>query len=129
MTKKKTTRPTDAELAILAVLWERGPSTVREVWESLKPRPSGYTNVLKLLQIMTEKELVVRDESKRTHIYRARHPRSKTRRGLVRDLVDRAFGGSAAGLVVEALGARPATRAELAEIRRLIDEYERELKS
>jgi predicted transcriptional regulator len=115
-------RPTDAELAILRVIWERGPSTVREVQEELsRVTPTGYTTVLKLLQIMTEKGLVERDESQRTHVYRSRLPQEKTQRQLVRDLLDRAFSGSAQKLVMQALSVRKATPQELAEIRELLD--------
>ena len=119
-------RPTDAELGILRVLWDRDAATVREVQEALNARPgpkeAGYTTVLKLLQIMTEKGLVVRDESNRTHVYAAAEPAAVTQRGLVTDLLDRAFGGSARKLVMRALEARKASAEELAEIRRLLDE-------
>jgi predicted transcriptional regulator len=115
-------RPTDAELAILRILWERGPSTVRQVHDVLsRERPSAYTTALKLLQIMTEKGLVRRDESDRTHIYQARLTEEQTQRQLVRDLLDRAFGGSATKLVMQALAARRATPEELGEIRKLIE--------
>jgi BlaI family transcriptional regulator, penicillinase repressor len=115
-------RPTDAELAILRVLWERGPSTVRQVHDVLaRERPAAYTTALKLLQIMTEKGLVRRDETDRTHVYHARLSEEQTQRQLVRDLLDRAFGGSASKLVMQALAARRATPEELGEIRRLID--------
>jgi BlaI family transcriptional regulator, penicillinase repressor len=116
-------RPTDAELAILGVLWERGPSTVRQVQDVLnEQRPTGYTTVLKLLQIMTEKQLVSRDESDRTHVYRARWTQSETQRQLLDDLLERAFGGSATTLVMQALSGSKATPEELAEIQRLIEE-------
>jgi BlaI family penicillinase repressor len=115
-------RPTDAELAILRVLWERGPSTVRQVHDVLsKDRPAAYTTALKLLQIMTEKGLVRRDETDRTHIYQARLSEEQTQRQLIRDLLDRAFGGSASKLVMQALAARRATPEELGEIRKLIE--------
>ena len=115
-------RPTDAELAILRVLWARGPSTVRQVHDVLsRERPTAYTTALKLLQIMTEKGLVRRDETDRTHVYQARASEEQTQRQLVRDLLDRAFGGSASKLVMQALAARRATPEELGEIRRLID--------
>ena len=114
-------RPTDAELAILRVLWRRGPSTVRQVREVLEQdRPTGYTTALKLLQIMFEKGLVLRDESARTHVYRARALEQQTKRQLLRDLADRAFDGSLVELVEEAIAARPPTREESAEIRRLL---------
>jgi predicted transcriptional regulator len=122
MSKPTAPRPTDAELAILRVLWERGPSTVRQVHESLSPeRPTAYTTALKMLQIMTEKGLVRRDESDRTHIYQARLTEDQTQRQLVRDLLDRAFGGSASKLVMQALATRRASAEELSEIRKLID--------
>ena len=117
-------RPTDAELAILRVLWERGPSTVRQVHEALaEARETGYTTTLKLMQIMAEKGLVTRDESQRTHVYAARLTRDATQRQLVNDLVDRAFGGSAAPLVLQALSEHPASAEELAEIQKLIADY------
>ena len=122
MARKAMNRPTDAELAILRVLWRLGPSTVREVHAELEQ--TGYTTVLKQLQIMTEKGLVVRDESERAHVYAAREPREEVQRGLVGDLVDRAFDGSASQLVLRALSSRPASEAELTEIRRLLDELE-----
>lgn len=115
-------RPTDAELAILRVLWTRGPSTVRQVHESLvKERPSAYTTALKMLQIMTDKGLVDRDESDRSHIYRARLSEEETQQQLVGDLLDRAFGGSASKLVMQALATTRATPDELREIRQLIE--------
>jgi predicted transcriptional regulator len=127
MARKPLPRPTDAELAILRVLWERGPSTVREVTEALAAqREVGYTTALKLLQIMTDKGLVRRDEAQRTHVYTARHSETHTQRQLVGDLLERAFGGSAQKLVMQALAARRATPEELAEIRRLLDEIERD---
>src|SRR5215203_393474 len=122
MSKPVTPRPTDTELAILRVLWERGASTVRQVHESLSPeRPTAYTTALKMLQIMTEKGLVRRDESDRTHIYQARLTEEQTQRQLVRDLVDRAFGGSATKLVMQALAARRASAEELMEIRKALE--------
>ena len=126
MARKKLPKPTEAELAILQVLWERGPSTVREVTEALqKQRGTGYTTALKLMQIMIEKGLVVRDESRWSHVYEVAVPAEETQRQLVRDLLDRAFRGSAQQLVVQALSARRASREELGEIRRLIDELEK----
>ena len=112
-------KPTDAELAILRVLWTRGPSTVRQVAEVMD-RESGYTTVLKLLQIMTEKRLVVRDESARTHIYQAAYTQEQTERQLVTDLLDRLFDGSAAKLVLQALASNKASPEELDEIKKLI---------
>ena len=118
-------RPTDAELAILRVLWRRGPSTVKDVHEELARRaPAAYTTTLKQLQIMAEKGLVTRDESQRAHLYAARLPEEATQAQLVRDLLDRAFEGSSARLVLRALSSRPATPGELAEIRELLDELE-----
>jgi predicted transcriptional regulator len=118
----KLPRPTDAELAILRILWARGASTVRQVHEALsRDRPSAYTTALKMLQIMTEKGLVRRDARDRTHIYQAKASKEQTQRQLVRDLVDRAFGGSASKLVLQALSTRRATPAELLAIRTLID--------
>ena len=117
-------RPTDSELAILTILWERGPSTVRQVHEALADeRDTGYTTTLKLMQIMADKGLVSRNETARTHIYTAMASEEQTQRQLVKDLVDRAFGGSAAALVLQALNAEGATPAELREIRKLIDDY------
>lgn len=125
MTERQPPRPTDAELSILRVLWSRGPSTVRDVHEELNQRaPTGYTTVLKMLQIMTEKGLVVRDEKQRAHIYQARHSEQKTQRQLLGDLADRAFGGSAAKLVVQALSGRKANAEELNAIRELLDRLE-----
>jgi len=112
-------KPTDAELAILRVLWHRGPSTVRQVAETLG-RDTGYTTALKLLQIMTEKGLVTRDESARTHVYVAASTQEQTERQIVTDLVDRVFDGSATKLVMQALATTKASPAELDEIRRLI---------
>ena len=118
-------RPTPAELEILRVLWQQGPSTVREVQERLEAeRPTGYTTVLKLLQIMTDKGLVGRDESARAHVYAASAPEAQTQKQLVRDLVDRAFGGSASQLVLHALSGRKASREELSRIRELLDQLE-----
>src|SRR5437588_11750694 len=115
-------RPTDAELAILRVLWDRGPSTVRQVHDVLgRERPAAYTTALKLLQIMIEKGLVERDERDRTHVYRARLSEEQTQRQLVRDLLDRAFGGSSSQLVMQALATRRASQEELRDIRKAID--------
>jgi BlaI family transcriptional regulator, penicillinase repressor len=123
--EKPTPRPTDAELAILRVLWERGPSTVREVHEELsRERGTGYTTVLKLLQIMFDKGLVTRDESERAHVYQPRQSEEQAQRRLVTDLLDRAFGGSAQKLVMQALTAKKASPEELAEIRKLLDELD-----
>jgi BlaI family transcriptional regulator, penicillinase repressor len=113
-------KPTDAELAILRALWVRGPSTVRQVAETLG-RAVGYTTVLKLMQIMTEKGLVRRDESERTHVYEAAFTEDQTQRQLVNDLVERAFDGSAAKLVLQALASNTASPQELEEIRKLLN--------
>src|SRR5215211_3455798 len=122
MSKPVTPRPTNTELAILRVLWERGASTVRQVHETMSgERPTAYTTALKMLQIMTEKGLVRRDETDRTHVYHARLTEEQTQRQLVRDLLDRAFGGSATKLVMQALNARRSSSEELTEIRKLIE--------
>ena len=119
-------RPTDAELEILNVLWERGACTVRDVHEAIAQRkPTQYTTILKLLQIMAEKRLVRRDERQRAHIYEAAQPREWTQRQLAGDLLQRAFNGSAKGLLLGALSSRKASREELAELRRFLDDYER----
>jgi len=112
-------KPTDAELGILRVLWSRGPSTVRQVAEALG-REAGYTTVLKLLQIMTEKRLVLRDEAERTHIYQPAYTQDQTQRQLVTDLLDRVFDGSAAQLVLQALATNKTSPEELDEIRKLL---------
>ena len=122
MARHKTPGPTDRELAILGVLWERGPSTVRQVNEAISAdRSTGYTTTLKLMQIMTEKGLVVRDESDRTHVYKANVAEEQTQRQLVGDLMDRAFGGSARKLVMQALAAKKVSAEELAKIRQILD--------
>ena len=122
-------RPTEAELEILTVLWDRGPSTVRDVHDALSgSKPTGYTTVLKLLQIMAEKGLVRRDETERAHVYEARLPREQTQRQLLGYLLDRAFSGSASRLVMQALAHHESNREELAEIRRMLDELERKAK-
>jgi BlaI family penicillinase repressor len=125
MGKLPTPRPTDAELAILRVLWRSGPSTVRQVQQALsQDRPTGYTTALKLLQIMTQKGLVQRDQAQRRHVYCARHSEAQTQRQLLRDLLERAFGGSRTRLVMQALSGRRASPTELAELRRLLDQLE-----
>ena len=117
-------KPTDAELAILRVLWEKGPSTVRQVHDALAgTRETGYTTTLKLMQIMSDKGLVKRNETARTHVYSAIAGEEQTQQQLVKDLVDRAFGGSAATLVLRALSAEGTSESELREIRKLIDDY------
>lgn len=124
--KRVVPRPTGAELEILNVLWQRGAATVREVHEALSARkPTVYTTVLKTLQIMTEKGLVERDESQRAHLYRPRLAQDETQRQLLNDLVARAFDGSAAKLVMQALSGREASAEELSEIRAMLDAFER----
>ena len=118
---KDRKKPTAGELAILQVLWARGPSTVREVVEAMG-REGAYTTVLKLLQIMTEKRLVRRDQSARTHIYEAMYSEDQTQKQILTDLLDRVFAGSAAKLVMQALATRRASPEELREIRRLLKE-------
>jgi predicted transcriptional regulator len=125
MRPSKPPKPTDAELAILRVLWERGPSTVRETWEQLRARrQTGYTTVLKLMQIMFDKGLVRRDETRRSHVYAASRSRERTQRQIVGHLLERVFGGSAPALAMQALAGRKATPEELAQIRRLLDDME-----
>jgi predicted transcriptional regulator len=121
----KPRRPTEGELGILRVLWEAGPLTVRDIQKILnESRPTGYTTVLKLLQIMTEKGLVARDEECRPQIYRAKNSQEQTQRQLVRDLLDRAFGGSVRAMVLQALVAKKSSPAELEEMERLLDKFE-----
>ena len=128
MAKPTAPRPTDAELEILGVLWRRGPSTVRHVQDDLaRGRTVGYTTVLKLLQIMAEKGLVKRDESERAHVYAARAYAGQTQRRLVGDLLDRAFGGSAARLVQQALSSKTSAE-ELSRIRAYLDQLDGETK-
>jgi len=119
---KSRRKPTDAELAILRVLWSRGPSTVREVAEAMG-REGAYTTILKLLQIMTDKGLVRRDESARTHVYKATASEDQTKRQLVADLLDKVFEGSSAKLVLQALSTRAASAEEIDEIKKLLDTY------
>src|SRR3954468_6533910 len=118
-------KPTDAELAILQALWRGGPSTVKEVQERME-EGTGYTTVLKFLQIMAEKGLVRRDESQRAHVYAAARPREWTQQQLLGDLLERAFAGSAKALVMGALSARKTSRKELAEIEALLKQYRKE---
>lgn len=120
-------RPTDAELEILNVLWQRGASTVRDVHQQIiRSRPAmGYTTVLKLMQIMAEKKLVRRDERQRAHVYEARLAQEQTQRQLIGDLLERAFDGSATKLVMQALSTKKASAAELSTIREMLDEFER----
>ena len=121
MTPPVTPRPTDAELAILRVLWSKGPSTVRQVHDVLASgRELAYTTVLKLLQIMTDKGLTTRELLGLQHVYTARRTEQDTQRQLVKDLLDRAFDGSTSQLVMQALATTAATPGELREIRRLL---------
>jgi predicted transcriptional regulator len=125
----KPPRPTEAELSILRVLWEQGPKSVRDVQRILnESKPTGYTTVLKLLQIMTEKGLVERDETTRPQIYRSRYSQQQTQRQLLGDLLERAFGGSVKALVMQALAAKKSTPAELEAIEKLLDRMEGERK-
>jgi BlaI family transcriptional regulator, penicillinase repressor len=125
----KTQKPTVSELEILHVLWERGPSTVREVHEAISAKkPLGYTSVLKLLQIMTTKGLVRRDEQQRAHVYEAWQPAETTKRQFAADMLQRVFDGSASELMMHALAERRGSKQEIEELRRLLDEYERKLR-
>jgi BlaI family penicillinase repressor len=129
MSRKADHKPTQSELALLQVLWERGPSTVREIYEALRPeKVTGYTTTLKILQNMTEKGLVHRDESKRSHVYSPALDAERTKRQMVRDLLHRMFAGAPGKLVVHALSEARASAQELAEIRKLIDELEAKMK-
>jgi BlaI family transcriptional regulator, penicillinase repressor len=118
--------PTEAELAILNILWARGPSTVREVHSALRAKQTGYTTVLKQMQVMAEKSLLTRSERFRSHVYEARLPKQSTQQLLARNLLQRAFDGSAKNLVLGALSSQRVSRSELAEIRKFLDDYERE---
>lgn len=125
MANRRSKRPTDAELEILGVLWENGPSTVREVHAKLEARrPTGYTTALKTMQIMAEKSLVSRDERQRTHVYTAKLDREQAQRSFVSDMLDTVFGGSPKSLVMRALETEDVTAADLAEIRKAIDEFD-----
>ena len=125
MNQEPLQRPTASELEILRVLWERGPSTVRDVYEALREKKDlGYTTVLKLLQIMTVKGTVRRNEEQRAHVYEACQPATETKRQLVGDVLQRVFKGSASELMIHALEGRRTSKKELDELRRLLDEYE-----
>ncbi|MBL8890117.1 MAG: BlaI/MecI/CopY family transcriptional regulator [Planctomycetaceae bacterium] len=127
MKKTGESKPTEAELAILQVLWDQGPSTVRQVQDVLEAeRGTGYTTTLKLMQIMFEKGLLKRDDGQRSHIYAPAVSRQKTQRRMVGDLLEQAFGGSAHELVMQALAAKKASPEELREIRQLVEHMERE---
>ncbi|MDQ2777061.1 MAG: BlaI/MecI/CopY family transcriptional regulator [Acidobacteriota bacterium] len=122
-------RPTDAELEILTALWSTGPATVRQVYELVNQRrPAQYSTVLKFMQIMADKGLVLRNEKQRAHVYEAARPREWTQQQLAGHLLERAFSGSAKALLIGALSAKKTTKAELAELRKLVDEYAKEAK-
>lgn len=126
---REKNKPTDAELDILGVLWEHGPSTVRQVHEHMSgDPPRGYTTILKFLQIMCDKGLVRRDETQRAHVYEATLSPEQTQGNLLRHLLEKAFNNSTSKLVAQALAANPASKEELAKIRRLLDEIEGESK-
>ena len=126
MNTLKVLKPTDSELEILQVLWEKGDATVREVHEDLmQTKDCGYTTTLKLMQIMFEKGLVLRNDSSRTHIYRANVTREKTQKQLTDKMVDAVFSGSHTQLVMQALGAHTPSRKELEEIQQLLDSYKK----
>ena len=126
MARHKVSGPTDRELAILGILWKNGPSTVRQVNEEMnKQQRTGYTTTLKLMQIMTEKGLVVRDDSKFQHIYKPAVSEEKTQKQVVGDLLEKVFSGSAEKLVMRALSAKKVSAKELAKIRKTLDEMER----
>ncbi len=129
MKRLEPASPTSVELEILRVLWARGPSTVREVCDALnETKPTGYTTVLKMMQIMTAKGLVARNEQQRAHVYEVVQPAEQTKRRLVGDLLDKAFGGSASQLMLHALAGQRGSRQEIHEIRRMLDEYEQKAK-
>jgi predicted transcriptional regulator len=122
--KRAPLKPTAAEFEILHVLWKRGPSTVRDVLESVnKKKNLGYTGVLKLLQIMTVKGFVRRDETNRAHVYEARRPADQTKRQLAADVLQRVFEGSASQLMMHALAGHRASAKEIEELRRILDAY------
>ena len=123
---RKAPLPTEAELAILQIVWDCGPSTVREVHTALRSRRTGYTTTLKQMQVMTDKGLLERNECYRSHVYEARVQREQTQMLLARSLLARAFEGSAKNLVLGALSSQPISRSELAEIREMLDRFEKE---
>lgn len=116
---KELPRPTESELAILRVLWRTGPCTVRQVVDA-SPQGTGYTTILKFMQIMTDKGLLIRDDSARTHVFKPAQSEESTQRQLLSDLMDRAFGGSAQKLVLQALSGSKPSREELTELRRML---------
>jgi BlaI family penicillinase repressor len=130
MPKAQLPRPTDAELQILRVLWDQGPSTVRDVQSTLeRERTIGYTTVLKLMQIMAEKGLVERDETERAHVYKARAAQEQTQRQLAGHLLKRAFGGSATKLMMQALASQKASTEEIAQMREMLEQFEKRKES
>jgi len=131
MSEQGTAKPTASELEILQILWNRGPSTVRDVHLVLtlnQGKPIGYTSVLKLMQIMTAKGTVRRNEQQRAHVYEAVHPAEKTKRQLATDVLQRVFDGSASELMMHALSGGQGSKEEIEELRRMLDEYERKLR-
>lgn len=127
MARRKSSRPTDRELTILRILWDKGPSTVRDVNEAMnEDENTGYTTTLKLMQIMAEKGLVFRDDSQFKHVYRPALTEEKAQKQLVGDLLDRAFSGSAEKLVMRALSAKKVSAKELVSIRKMLDEFKGE---
>ena len=129
MNQRDLPKPTAGELEILHVLWDRGPATVRQVYEALsEKKPTGYTTVLKLMQIMTSKGTLRRNEEQRAHVYEAVVPAEETKRQFAGDVLQRVFAGSAKDLMMHALSARKTSRKELEEMRRMLDEYERKVR-
>ena len=125
MSRRKNSRPTDRELTILRILWDNGPSTVREVNEAMnEDQDTGYTTTLKLMQIMTEKGLLRRDDSQFKHVYKPAMTEEKTQKLLVGELLETAFSGSAEKLVMRALSAKKVSAKELVKIRKMLDEFE-----
>ena len=128
MKQESKSNPTPSELAILQILWSRGPSTVREIHEVLaKEKDVGYTSALKFLQIMTTKGLVTRSEDQRAHVYTANQPAEKTKQQFAADVLKRVFHGSATQLMQHALSGRRGSKKEIDEMRRMLDEFERKL--
>jgi BlaI family penicillinase repressor len=127
MARRKTARPTDRELTILRILWDNGPSTVRQVNEAMnQDENTGYTTTLKLMQVMAEKGLVLRDDSQFKHVYRPALTEEKAQKQLVGELIEKAFSGSAEKLVMRALSAKKVSAKELASIKKILDEFEGE---
>lgn len=125
MTQKNPSKPTPTELEILSILWDKGPSTVREVHEVLsRGRKIGYTGALKFLQIMTAKGSVTRNEDERAHVYQAKEPADETKRRVARDLLQKIFGGSVSQLVLHLIEEKKASPGEIEQIRRLLDDYD-----